>query len=203
MMNYIWGILILISIICSIITGKVQELSNAVLSGASDAVKLIISILGMMALWTGIMKIAEKSGITDFLAKLFSPIIKFIFPDCSPGGNAAKAICMNITANLLGLGNAATPFGIKAMKELKNQELKKYKNTSKIKTATNSMAMFVVINTASLQLIPTLLCTLRQNHNSQNPMGIIILLWITSFTALTAGVLSAKVFERISNKNNE
>ena len=119
MMNYIWGISILISILCAVCTGKINSLSSAILTGAGDAVTLIISILGMMAMWSGIMKIAQKSGITDFLSKLFLPIIKLLFPDCPLKSNAAKAICMNITANLLGLGNAATPFGIEAMQELK------------------------------------------------------------------------------------
>lgn len=195
MMNYIWSFLILFSIICGIFTGKINSLSAAVLEGANDAVKLIISLIGMMALWSGIMKIAQKSGVTEFLANLFSPIIRLIFPDCPPKSKAAHAICMNITANLLGLGNAATPFGIKAMKELKKQS--EFKNTS---CATNSMIMFVVINTASLQLIPTFLCTMRQNYGSKNPFGIIPILWITSLISLTIGILSAKIFERIENK---
>ncbi len=192
MMNYIWGASIIISIFCAFLTGKINSLSSAVLSGAEDAVTLIISILGMMALWSGIMKIAQKSGITDCLAKILAPIIKLLFPDCPPKSEASKAICMNITANLLGLGNAATPFGIKAMKELKKQS-----GCQKIYDATNSMIMFVVINTASLQLIPTFLCTLRQNYGSKNPMDIILILWITSISALTAGIISAKIFEKV------
>ena len=185
MMNYIWAFLIILSTICAFFTGNVSSLSNAVLSGANDAVSLIISILGMMAFWTGIMKIAEKSKITEYLSNLFSPIIKFIFPDCPAESPSAKAICMNITANLLGLGNAATPFGIEAMKKLQ-------KNNSSKSTATNSMAMLVVINTASLQLIPTLLCTLRQKHGCTNPMEIIPHLWIISAASLTAGIISKK-----------
>lgn len=195
MMNYIWGISILISIFCAFFTGKMENLSAAVLSGAGDAITLIVSIIGMMALWSGIMKITEKSGITDFLAKLFLPIIKRLFPDCEPKSEATKAICMNITANLLGLGNAATPFGIKAM-----QELKKQSENKKLSSATNSMIMFVVINTASLQLIPTFLCTLRQNYGSKNPLDITPILWVTSLAALTAGITSAKIFEKAGYK---
>lgn len=195
MMNYIWGVSILISILCAVCTGKINSLSSAILTGAGDAVTLIISILGMMAMWSGIMKIAQKSGITDFLSKLFLPIIKLLFPDCPLKSNAAKAICMNITANLLGLGNAATPFGIKAMQELKKES--KMKNPL---VATNSMIMFVVINTASLQLIPTFLCTLRQNYGSKNPMDIAPVLWITSLAALTVGTVSSKIFEKAGLK---
>lgn len=193
MMNYIWGSILIISIICAVTTNKIQELSNSVLNGASDAISLIISISGMMALWTGLMNIAEKSGITSALAKVFSPIIKFLFPDFSPNSLAAKSICMNITANLLGLGNAATPFGIKAMNEM--QKLNSDKST-----ATNSMIMFVVINTASLQIIPTLLCTIRQKHGSYNPFDILPCLWISSIVALTIGILSTKFFEKVRKK---
>ncbi len=196
MMNYIWATMIIISVICAIITGKVSELSGAVLSGAGDAVALIISILGMMALWTGIMKIAEKAGVTDFLAQIFSPFIKFLFPDYLPNSLVSKSICMNITANLLGLGNAATPFGIKAMKEMQ-------KHNSTPKSATNSMIMFFVINAASLQLIPTMLCTLRQKHGAENPLDIIVFLWITSFVALATGISVAKFFEKVNYKKDE
>ncbi|MBQ6143885.1 MAG: spore maturation protein A [Clostridia bacterium] len=190
MMNYIWGSIIILSTVCAVFTGNISSLSNAVLSGANDAVSLVISILGMMAFWTGIMKIAEKSKITEYLSNLLSPIIKFIFPDCQAKSPATKAICMNITANLLGLGNAATPFGIEAMKKL--QENNKFKST-----ATNSMAMLIVINTASLQLIPTLLCTLRQKHGCENPMEIIPHLWVISAVSLAAGVISAKILEKV------
>lgn len=193
MMNYIWGSILVISTVCAIMTNKIQELSNSVLNGASDAISLIISISGMMALWTGLMNIAEKSGITSALAKIFSPIIKFLFPDFSPNSLAAKSICMNITANLLGLGNAATPFGIKAMNEM--QKLNSDKST-----ATNSMIMFVVINTASLQIIPTLLCTIRQKHGAHNPFDILPCLWISSIVALTIGILSTKFFEKVRKK---
>ena len=160
MMNYIWGFLIIISVICAIFTGNIPSLSNAVLSGANDAVSLIISILGMMAFWTGIMKIAEKSKITTYLS------------------------------NLLGLGNAATPFGIEAMKQLQKNNISK-------STATNSMVMLIVINTASLQLIPTLLCTLRQKHGCANPMEIIPHLWVISAVSLTIGIISVKIFEKV------
>lgn len=188
MLNYIWPAIILISVFSAIITNRVPELSNSVLIGAKDAIDLMISIMGMMCFWTGIMKIAEKSDLTQKISKVFENFIKFIFPDCNTGSKAAHAICMNITANLLGLGNAATPFGIKAMQELqKSNKLKK--------TASNSMIMLVVINTASFQIIPTLLCTLRQKHGSENPMKILPYLWVTSLCALTVGVLTAKFFE--------
>lgn len=188
MLNILWPMIIIISIICSIFTGKISELSNSVFSGAMEAVNLALSILGMMCFWSGIMHVAEKSGITAKLAKIFNPIIKFIFPEYSSNHSITNAVCMNISANLLGLGNAATPFGIKAMQEMQ-------KSNHEPKKATNGMIMFVIINTASLQLIPTMLCSLRQKHGSSNPMQILPYLWLTSIIALTAGVTMAKIFE--------
>lgn len=191
-MNYIWGSLILISIICAIITGRMPQLSDSILVGAQDAVTLSISMLGMMCLWTGLMKIAERSGITGVISRFFSPIISKLFPDYEKDSAAAKAICMNITANLLGLGNAATPMGIVAMKEMAKES--KLKNT-----ANNSMIMFVVINTASIQLIPTLLTILRQKHGANSPFDILPAIWITSIVALVVGIISAKILEKRGN----
>ena len=189
-MNYIWAFLMIISVICAAVTGRMEQLSNSILNGASDAVSLVISTLGMMCLWTGIMEIAESSGVTLFLSKLFSPILKFLFPEYKKDSPAIKAICMNIVANLLGLGNAATPFGINAMKEMQ-----KLNNNSQ--TANNSMIMFVVINTASLQLIPTFLSVLRQQHGAQNPFDILPAMWVTAIISLVTGILAAKIFEGV------
>ena len=194
MMNYIWGFLMVISVISSFVTGRIKELSDAVLNGAAESVEFIISILGMMALWTGIMKIAEKSHITDFLSKIFSPFIKLLFGNGSLSESAFKAVCMNITANLLGLGNAATPFGIKAMKEMQKSNINS-------EYATNSMIMFIIVNTASLQLVPTFLCTLRQKNGSENPLNILPILWLTSIIALFFGVAITKLMEKAGNNN--
>ena len=189
MLNYIWPAMIFISILSAVITNRIPELSDSILSGARGAVDLTISIMGMMCFWSGIMKIAEKSDLTQKISKFFEFFINFIFPGCTPTSKACQAICMNITANLLGLGNAATPFGIKAMQELQKE------NKSKT-SASNKMIMLAVINTASFQLIPTMLCTLRQKHGSENPMKILPYLWITSLCALTVGIAAAKSFEK-------
>ena len=194
MMNFIWGFLMIKSVVSAVVTGRIRELSDSVLTGAAESVKFIISILGMMALWTGIMKIAEKSNVTDFLAKIFSPLIKPLFKDSCENTAAFKAVCMNITANLLGLGNAATPFGIKAMREMQ-------KSNPHPDTATNSMIMFIVINTASLQLMPTFLCTLRQKYGADNPLNILPCLWATSIVSLIGGTLITKLIEKAGNKN--
>lgn len=194
MMNYIWGILMILSVVCALMTGRINQLSDSVLTGAAESVKFVISILGMMAFWTGIMKIAEESKVTDILAKILSPILKVLFNEKNTSSSAFKAICMNITANLLGLGNAATPFGIKAMKEMQ-------KSNPHPDTATNSMIMFIIVNTASLQLIPTFLCALRQQRGAENPLNILPILWATSVISLVVGVFVTKIFEKAGNNN--
>lgn len=188
LLNYIWGGLILLSVFCAVATGRVPELSAAVMSGAAGAVELVLAMLGMMCAWTGLMKIADSGGITLILSKLMNPLTRHLFPNCKKGSPAIKAICMNITANLLGLGNAATPMGIAAMKELAK--------LNPTQTADNSMVMFVVINTASIQLIPTFMGTLRAKYGSPAPFDILPAVWLTSVCALTAGIAVAKLLER-------
>lgn len=194
MMNYIWAGLMLISIIVAFMTGRVNELSNAVIDGASQAIQLVISMTGLICFWTGLMSIADKGGLTKILAKAFKPLMTKLFPEYDEDSPAMKAICMNVTANLLGLGNAATPFGIKAMKEMAKDRPKNLKDT-----ASNSMVMFVVINTASLQIIPTMLAMLRVNHGAQSPFDIMPAVWITSVCALSVGILVAKILEGREN----
>lgn len=188
MLGYIWGGMILISFICALYTGKVGEVSSAALDGAGQAVELLLSLLGIMALWSGLMKIAEKGGITSILAKIFSPILKVLFPDYKKDSPALKAICANMAANLLGLGNAATPFGIVAMKEME-------KENKTPQRANRSMAMFVVLNTASIQLIPTTIAAMRSAAGSQQPFDIIVAIWVVSVLSLIAGIIAVKCFE--------
>lgn len=190
MLNYIWAAIILISIACAVITGRMDILSKSILSGAEEAVSIVISMLGMMSLWSGLMKISESGGLISILAKLLSPLLKLLFPDYSRDSLASKLICMNIIANFLGLGNAATPFGIMAIQEMN----KINKNPS---TANNSIAMFVILNTASIQLIPTFLSILRQKHGSTDPFSILPSLWLTSIISLIVGVISAKCLQKV------
>lgn len=191
MMNYIWLFLILLSFICAIFTGRMEQLSAAVMEGAGSAVSLVIATAGMMSLWTGLLKIADEGGLTKQLARLFSPVLQRLFPDYKSDSPAMKAICMNVTANLLGLGNAATPFGLIAMKEMQKDRLDP---TSK--TANNSMVLFVVLNTASIQLIPTFLGTIRMQYGSEAPFVMLPSIWITSVISLVIGLLAAYLFRR-------
>lgn len=188
MLNYIWAGIMIISVIIAAFTGNIQQLAASALEGASEAVRFAVSILGIICLWTGLMKIASESGLTNVFAKLLKPITKIIFPEVPQNSPAMNAIVMNITANIFGMGNAATPLGIIAMKELNKL------GDVWSKTASNSMCMFVVINTASVQIIPTTVLALRQAANSQNPFEIIVPCWIASICAVCAGVIFAKIF---------
>ena len=193
MMNYIWAGMILFSCICALLTGRLPELSDAVLSGAACAVQLVIVLLGMMCVWTGLMKIADAGGLTKLLSRMFYPVMRLLFPKYPKDSAAMKAICMNITANLLGLGNAATPLGIAAMKEMSRVNKRPTE-------ADNNMVMFVVINTASIQLVPTFMGTLRAQYGSAQPFDIVPAVWLASIVSLGLGILAAKLLERRENR---
>ena len=191
MLNKVWAAMIAVSVFCALATGRMQQLSEAVLAGAGNAVQLIFGMMGMMCAWTGLMKIADAGGLTAILSRLLAPVLRRLFPAYPPESPAAKDICMNITANLLGLGNAATPMGLAAMKEMAAQNRGSH-------VADNSMVMFVVLNTASLQLIPTFMGTLRAQYGSAAPFDILPAVWMVSAIALVAGLLAAKLLEGCS-----
>ncbi len=191
MMNYIWSGMIIISFISACITGRMAELSNAILQGASNGITLVITMCGAMCFWTGLIKIADVSGVTRVLTRVLTPLLIKLFPDYKDNEKAKGAICGNIVANLLGLGNAATPLGINAMKEMS-------KTNPLRDTANNSMVMFVVINTASIQLIPTTVAMLRQSYGSNSPFDILPCIWITSIISLVFGIIMAKLLGRKS-----
>lgn len=195
-MNYIFYFLIVISIVIGAINGRLSEVVNAILTGADKSVKIALSLAGIMAFWLGIMKIAEKSGLVELFARLIKPITKRLFPDIPEEDAAIGDIAMNFSANALGLTNAATPIGLKAMKEL--QEHNKNK-----KTASNAMCMFLGMNTASFQLVPATVIAVLVGAGYQNPTEIIAPTFIvTSFTFLCA-IFLAKVFEKISPPQTE
>ena len=190
MMNYIWTFLIVFSLISAIYYGNMGELSSGVINSGNTAVNLCISLLGTFCLWNGIMNVAEKSGLSKAFAKFLSPVLCRIFKGIKHDDKALLPISLNISSNLLGLSNAATPLGIEAMKRLAE--------SNKNKTVPdNNMVLFVVMNTAALRLIPTTVAALRAKHQSENPLEIILPSIITSVTALTIGILTAKIFERI------
>lgn len=185
MLNYIWAFMMLIALAFAVVTGKTAELSASVAEGAGSAIELLISIAGILCFWSGMMEIADRSGITKAMAKAFSPLLSRLFGNVKGDSTAMRYISLNISANMLGLGNAATPFGLSAMKELK------VLNGNRL-DASDDMLLFVVLNTASVQLLPTTLCAYRQSYGSSAPFEIIPSVWLTSAVALTVGISVAK-----------
>lgn len=187
MLNILWPIFIIISFVYAIFTGNVQNVNNSIFESTQSAVNLSITFLGTICLWNGIMKIAQKTSFISRLSLLLNPIINFLFPDMKKNDKAKEEISMNIIANILGLGNAATPLGLKAMKTMQKENDKK-------DTVSNSMAMFIVINTASLQLIPTTVIAIRSSLNSTDPTKIILPVWGATIAAAIAGITATKFF---------
>lgn len=195
MLNILWPIFIIISFIFSVGTGKINQLNTAIFDSAKDAVQMTITFLGTICMWNGVMKILQETSIMSKMTKLVSPIMKFLFPTIKKEDKEYKEITINMVANILGLGNAATPLGLKAMKSMQE------KNKNK-EILTNNMAMFIVLNTASLQIIPTTVIAIRTSLNSVNPTNIIVPIWGATIAADIAGILITKIFiNKIRRKN--
>lgn len=191
MLNNIWAIMIFSGIVVGVLTGRTKEVSEAFLASCSQAVELTIVMLGAMCLWSGLMKLAEKAGIVDALARLLRGVFRFLFPGVPKDHPANGAIAMSLSADLLGLGNAATPLGILAMKELS-----KINGNSPV--ASDDMVMFGVINAACIQLIPATILIIRQKAGSSDPGSIIPCVWVASFVSAVTGVLAAKILGRLT-----
>lgn len=190
MLNILWPIFIIISYIYACFSGNLENINTGIFESAKSAVELCLTFIGTITLWCGIMQIAKKSTLSKKISNLLSPIIHFLFPDINKNDKVYDEISLNITANMLGLGNAATPLGIKAMQSLEEKNSQKH-------TLSNSMAMLVLLNTASLQLIPTTVIAIRSSLNSQNPTSIILPVWLSTICAALAGVLAVKFFIKI------
>lgn len=186
MLNIIWPVFIILSFVYALATGKVNEVNNGIFESAKSAVELSITFLGTICLWNGIMEIVKKTTLMNKLTKLLYPAMKFLFPDLKNNEQARAEISMNIIANVLGLGNAATPLGLKAMKTMQKDNKKK-------DTLSNSMAMFIVLNTASLQLIPTNVIAIRTSLGSQNATQIIFPVWGATVVAAIVGIIATKI----------
>ena len=190
-MNYIWPVMILISIVFAAVNGTLDSTVSAAFSGAENAVQTTIAMAGLFCFWSGLLKLSEKSGFSEVLAKIINPALKKLFPKVE--GKAYSHITMNIAANLMGMGNAATPAGIDAMCEL--DRLNGYSPY-----ISDEMCLFVVINTASLQLIPTTIISLRAAAGSPNPASVMIPIWIASATSLIFAILMMKLILRWGKK---
>ena len=181
MVGYIWAFLIGIGIIYSLLSGNISVINESILNNANDALKLILDLLPIIVLWTGILKIAEVSGLLDKFANFLNPILCRLFPDVPKDNKALGYISSNIAANMLGLGSAATPAGLKAMNELQKINQKK-------DTASTPMITFLVLNTAGVTLIPTTILALRVAYNSANPGEIILPAIMATACSSIAGV---------------
>ena len=186
MMNIIWPAFIIVSFIYAILTGKVNEINEGIFSSVSDAVQLSITFLGTICLWNGVMEIVKRTTLIEKLTKFLNPLMLVLFPKLKNDKKIKSEISMNIIANILGLGNAATPLGLKAMKSMQEKNIKK-------DTLSDEMMMFIVLNTASLQLIPTNVIVIRTALNSNNATQIIFPVWGATIIAAIIGIITTKL----------
>lgn len=186
MVNLIWAFMAIIGIIYALFNGTIDEVNKALFESADEAVTLSIKLISVLVFWLGIMKIAEKAGILHQMTKLFKPIIHKLFPELPKDHPAIGYILSNVVANLFGLGNAATPLGIKAMEEMKR--------LSGTNEASRSMITFLAMNTAGLTLIPTTVIGIRMQYHSNNPTEIVGTTIIASFIALTSALMIDRYF---------
>lgn len=192
MVNIIWAALIFIAIIYSFFTGNVDTINNGILTHATSGFNLILEMMPLIVLWTGIMKIAEESGLLKVFSRILNPLLSKLFPSLHKDHKALGYIASNIAANMLGLGSAATPFGLKAMEELQKDNPKK-------DTATDAMITFLVLNTGGVTLIPTTVIALRIMHGSANPTEIII----TSIIATSISSISGLLLDYFIRRRNK
>lgn len=189
MINYIWAFLIVIGTVVGVATGNAQEVENAAIEGAKEAALLCISLVGAYALWLGILNVAKEAGLVESLARRMRRVIRALFPDVPTGSEASGFITLNIVANMLGMGNAATPFGLKAMKAL--QELNPVKER-----ASDSMCMLLIVNASSVQLLPLTVIALRSAAGSSAPAEIVLTALIATAITTAVGITAGKILQR-------
>lgn len=185
--------MIVFSFITSLINGNTGTMSSAILDSATVTVNLVLKLAGIICLWTGVMNIAEKSGVCRLIAKLLKPVLKFLFPQNKNDNDSMDAVALNVTANILGLGNAATPAGIEAVRRM-------HKNSIEKNTASPDIMTFVVMNTAALRLIPSTAASLRAAAGAKDPMDIIFCVWISSALSLLVAIVAIKITGRLRKK---
>ncbi len=189
MVNKIWGCFIVIGVVVCLFTGKVDVLNNEILESTKSSLDMIIKIFPVMALWLGIMNIATESGLLNQLSNALSPILRKLFPEIPKGHESLSLIASNITANMFGLGNAATPFGLKAMKSL--QSLNDQKDT-----ASRSMITFLVLNTSGVTIIPTTIISLRMMYGSKNPTEIVFACILATLISTIGGLIIDRILAK-------
>jgi len=189
MLNYIWFALLAIALIVAMFNGTAAQVTKASVDSAKTAVEISLGLVGIMTLWLGIMRVAEKAGLVTLLARALTPFRRLLFPEVPPDHPAIGAMIMNLAANMLGLSNAATPLGIKAMEEL--QELNPEKET-----ASNAMVTFLVLNTAGIQFIPATIIGVLAAAGAKNPTAIISTTIVSTLCGAVAAVTTAKLLQR-------
>ncbi|MBS1407540.1 MAG: spore maturation protein A [Oscillospiraceae bacterium] len=188
LLSYVWIIMVILSIFCSILTGRTAQTGSAALIGAQNGVTLALSLCGSLCLWSGFAKLTEKSGLARRFSALLRPLLSRLFPEASRDPSALQDLCGNLTANFLGLGNAATPMGISAVRRMHALSGKP--------DASDEMCRLIVLNTASIQLIPSTVGAVRASLGSARPFDILPAVWLTSACSVTAGLLAARLFSR-------
>lgn len=187
-MTVFWVAMVVISLVCGLATGNLSQLSQAAAEGAQSAVTLCISMAGMLCLWNGVLEVMNRSGLTQKLRVLLLPVLRRLYPDFRGDGVVLDAVSANVCANLLGLGNAATPFGIRAAKGM----AERYRGR-----AGDGLCLLVVCNTASIQLLPTTVAAIRSAAGCASPFDILPAVWLSSALALGAGLAAAKLLGRV------
>lgn len=193
MLNKIWPVFIILSFIYALLKSKMSELNDSIFNSCSQTVEMLLTFLGIMCMWNGIMQIIKETTLIDKIKKLLKPFMKFLFPELNKKSKAYEEMSINIVANLLGLGNAATPLGLKAMQSLQEENENK-------ETLSNTMIMFLVLNTASIQVIPTTIIAIRSSLGAENPAKIIVPVWISTIMAASAGILTVKILSKRKEK---
>ncbi len=194
MLNYIWFALMAIALVVAIVMGTAPAVTKGAIDSARTAVDISIGLIGIMTLWLGIMRVAEKAGLISLLGRLLRPFSRLLFPEIPAEHPAIGAMIMNIAANMLGLSNAATPLGIKAMEELQTL------NDGDKETATNAMVTFMALNTAGIQLIPATIIGVLAAAGAKNPTAIIVTTIVATFSGAFAAVTTAKLLQRFFPK---
>lgn len=187
-MTVFWVAMVVISLVCGLATGNLSQVSQAASEGAQSAVTLCISMAGMLCLWNGVLEVMNRSGLTQKLRVLLLPVLRRLYPDFRGDGAVLDAVSANVCANLLGLGNAATPFGIRAAKGMAEH----YRGR-----AGDGLCLLVVCNTASIQLLPTTVAAIRSAAGCASPFDILPAVWLSSALALGAGLAAAKLLGRV------
>lgn len=194
MLNFLWPILIIISFLFSLINGSIENINNSIFESIDKVINITITLEGTMCLWCGLMEIVKNTSLINKLKRLLRPFLNWLFPEVKNDEEAMENISINTIANIFGLGNASTPAGIKAM-----ESLQKINNDKK--SLSNSMMTLIVLNTASIEIIPTTVIAIRSSLNSQNPTDIIVPLWISTIVGTLTGIIVTKlIIKRSKNK---